>query len=358
MKRWSLKALILCLLFTGCDSGREEYVFANPDPIPPVIEPDAPLQRKRVSDLTLEERERFVTAVKAMKQIPSNYEPDVNAYDYFVVLHQSAFDLDSRAHMHPNFLPWHREFLLRFERELQRAGNDDTLFIPYWDWAHPGEFESVFASDFMGGNGSMDEDFAVTDGPFRKGEWDIVLIDLTPDEHLPEAAEAHGHHGHHERALNFQSVVHFGQDHEADLILSPGPLQRNMGDPRAFFPNNREVFEAISIYRPYDSPPFDTTVPLENSFRNYLEGWWERGSSMHNGIHVFIGGQMGSGTSPNDPVFFLHHAQVDRIWALYQEMWGNESYPEQFLDEQLFEFPGVTVRSTFDLEGHSNIVYR
>ena len=27
---------------------------------------------------------------------------------------------------------------------------------------------------------------------------------------------------------------------------------------------------------------------------------------------------MGPGTSPNDPVFFLHHCNVDRIWALWQ----------------------------------------
>jgi len=27
---------------------------------------------------------------------------------------------------------------------------------------------------------------------------------------------------------------------------------------------------------------------------------------------------MGPGTSPNDPIFFLHHCNIDRIWAGWQ----------------------------------------
>ena len=36
---------------------------------------------------------------------------------------------------------------------------------------------------------------------------------------------------------------------------------------------------------------------------------------MHNLVHRWVGGSMGPGTSPNDPVFFLHHCNVDRIWV-------------------------------------------
>lgn len=32
-----------------------------------------------------------------------------------------------------------------------------------------------------------------------------------------------------------------------------------------------------------------------------------------------VGGSVGAGTSPNDPVFFLHHAQVDRLWATWMQ---------------------------------------
>ena len=34
------------------------------------------------------------------------------------------------------------------------------------------------------------------------------------------------------------------------------------------------------------------------------------------------GGTMLYNTSPNDPVFFLHHANIDRLWAKWQERHG------------------------------------
>src|SRR5829696_1697483 len=38
---------------------------------------------------------------------------------------------------------------------------------------------------------------------------------------------------------------------------------------------------------------------------------------MHNQVHVWIGGDMGPATSPNDPVFYLNHCNVDRIWEAW-----------------------------------------
>jgi hypothetical protein len=32
-------------------------------------------------------------------------------------------------------------------------------------------------------------------------------------------------------------------------------------------------------------------------------------------VHSVIFGDMGPATSPNEPLFFLHHANVDRAWA-------------------------------------------
>ncbi len=34
------------------------------------------------------------------------------------------------------FLPWHRAYLIAFERELRKI--DDTLSLPYWDWENDG----------------------------------------------------------------------------------------------------------------------------------------------------------------------------------------------------------------------------
>lgn len=34
----------------------------------------------------------------------------------------------------------------------------------------------------------------------------------------------------------------------------------------------------------------------------------------HNYIHGFVGGTMGTYTSPRDPIFWLHHCNIDRLW--------------------------------------------
>ena len=31
-----------------------------------------------------------------------------------------------------------------------------------------------------------------------------------------------------------------------------------------------------------------------------------------------MSGDMGTMSSPNDPIFFMHHAQIDGIWAIWQ----------------------------------------
>ena len=49
-----------------------------------------------------------------------------------------------------------------------------------------------------------------------------------------------------------------------------------------------------------------------NTFAPALEG-------IHNSGHVWVGGSMGSiPTAPADPVFWMHHAEIDRIWSVWQ----------------------------------------
>ncbi len=70
--------------------------------------------------------------------------------------------------------------------------------------------------------------------------------------------------------------------------------------------------------------PWDETRNTR-SFRNRLEGWFG-GNILHNRCHRWIGGDMVAGTSPNDPVFWLHHCNVDRIWADWQDRYGVDNY--------------------------------
>jgi tyrosinase len=78
---------------------------------------------------------------------------------------------------------------------------------------------------------------------------------------------------------------------------------------------------AITVTRaPHDANLLPTSAEINavianNNFANFtaqLEGY-------HNGVHVWVGGTMSMiPTAPCDPVFFMHHANIDRIWSQWQ----------------------------------------
>ncbi len=220
--------------------------------------------RKNQATLSVEEKARFINAVLQLK---AN-----GTYDEFVRIHRDAMqDPAMPAHMMPAFLPWHREYLRRLEIELQRI--DPAVTIPYWDWTVDRQHNaSLWGADFLGGNGAPGTR-RVTTGPFAftTGRWTLTVL---------------------------------SQD-------APGPaLRRTFGSPAAL-PTASQVNAVLGL-TPYDSPPWMNSA----GFRPGLE-------DLHNRVHPWVGGPGGSmsgPTSPNDPVFFLHHANLDRLWAQWQAL--------------------------------------
>lgn len=242
--------------------------------------------RRNVANLSQAEKARYVSGCKLLK---TN-----GRYNQFIQLHRDASPMSgpsgtSAAHMGPAFLPWHREFILRFERDLQGVLNDPNFGLPYWDWtdavlSDPASPTSIWTPDFMGGNGDP-----VT-GPFSPGQgW---------------------------------------QTFDPDNPGTPGNLRRNINaSPTSApsLPTQADVNVLLAI-APYDSPPFNMSSgvpPNGPSFRSQLEGFAgapPNQAGMHNRVHVWVGGQMNDvPRSPNDPVFFLHHCNVDRLWAIWQQ---------------------------------------
>lgn len=69
---------------------------------------------------------------------------------------------------------------------------------------------------------------------------------------------------------------------------------------------------------------------------------------IHDGVHGWVGGDMGSiATSAFDPIFWAHHAMIDRVWYLWQLRHGVNNIPANYLDQALF--PGYTVRQVLDV---------
>jgi tyrosinase len=70
----------------------------------------------------------------------------------------------------------------------------------------------------------------------------------------------------------------------------------------------------------------DSVVNFQSGLVNAFESTLE--SLPHNPVHNIIGGAMGSVTvSPRDPIFWLHHANVDRLWAAWVSAGNGRTMP-------------------------------
>lgn len=272
-----------------------------------------------VNDVTA--RDKYIQGVKLLKQensgrttadfgIPGISRP-VSTYDLFVVWHQRAMMRltppgnsagRNSAHRGPVFLPWHRVMLLLLEQNLQRVLNDTTFGLPYWDWAADGDRPApqqleapIWGTNCMGGQG-----FPVATGPFafqaaNPASWRVRI-----------ATNASGNLASVNRGLRRA----FAAGGVATLPKTPHQ-------------------QAALLLTPYDVATWDVGSV---GFRNRVEGWnsgvvppetW-----LHNRVHVWVGGDMAPSTSPNDPVFYLNHCNVDRIWEKWLQSNGRPYLPD------------------------------
>jgi tyrosinase len=68
--------------------------------------------------------------------------------------------------------------------------------------------------------------------------------------------------------------------------------------------------------------------------------------SIHDGIHMWVGGTMGDiSVAAYDPLFWAHHCMIDRLWYLWQLKHPGTHPPAILLDRALPPFP-MTVRQT------------
>lgn len=240
--------------------------------------------------------------------IPGPAQP-VSTYDLIVVWHVIAMmtptpsptppEGRNAAHRGPVFLPWHRFMLRQLELNLQRVLGDQNFGLPYWDWAADGEKQPedqinspLFKPEALGGSG-----VPITTGPFVFDPGD---------------------------SSSFR--VRIDTDSNGDLEQTNRGLERELGQDIATLPNKADVAGALQV-TPYDQTPWTASSA---GFRNQVEGWvGADGPGLHNRVHVWIGGDMSPASSPNDPVFFLNHCNVDRIWEAWMQQHGRAYLPAQ-----------------------------
>lgn len=201
---------------------------------------------------------------------------------------------DQAGNIHHPFLFWHRAYLLKLEKLLQQQ--EPNVSLPWWDWRS----------------------------------------EQTRREGIPRSVSQATVNGQANPLNRFRMILRgtssTGQSVNINRFTIMSPRQ-------PFLIGLRQRTLALS----------DMDVPdlyRVNDFRQFSEslrvGW-------HNFIHGWVGGDMGSvDTAAFVPIFYLHHCNVDRIFAIWQTMHGVNSIPSHMLDRVLDPFR-MTARQVLDI---------
>ncbi|KAI5841724.1 hypothetical protein BZA05DRAFT_464252 [Tricharina praecox] len=214
-----------------------------------------PVVRQEWRSLTEDMRSEYVAAVQCLTTKDSRLNSTMSLYDDFAYVHR---ELDTTIHEVSLFFPWHRYFVQTYEDALRDCGY--TGHATYWDWSldYSDPFSApVFNTDSTGFGGDGD----ATTTCVATG----VLADLTvkvPDTHCLQ------------RSFSADAFLEY-----ADPVMVNATL-------------------AITMY---------------SLFRPGME------DGPHRSAHGGVRGDMLHNYSPNDPIFFLHHTNVDRLWWTWQQ---------------------------------------
>ncbi|KAK4142681.1 uncharacterized protein C8A04DRAFT_38068 [Dichotomopilus funicola] len=264
-------------------------------------------RRKEWSTLSKEDKHAFITAIHCLNTLPAR-TPLTTApgarflYDDFIVTH---IHQTPAVHASGLFLPFHRHLVHLFQNTL-RTHCAYHAPLPYWDWtktyADPRNADVFDGSEYsLGGNGvyvpgrnptrislpgGLSKDIppatgggCVTSGPFAEGRFEVRLGPVGYEPRGPE-----GGLGYNPRCLTRDLSPEFGYGTRPSAVTE--------------LVDGCEDVECFSVGM--DAP---RGVPggIHGS------GHWQVGL---NALDVYA--------SPSDPVFWLHHAHVDRVWALWQ----------------------------------------
>ncbi|KAH8896868.1 Di-copper centre-containing protein [Thozetella sp. PMI_491] len=284
------------------------------------------IARREYSTLSNNEKLAYTKAVKCLMASPSKISPGLapgakSRYDDFVATHvnQTGF-----IHFTGNFFHWHRYYIWAFEAALRNECGYQG-WLPYWNWAKSSKdplnspyFDGSPYS--QGGNGIWAPHNCTRpapEGPYcipvvqgrgggcvQTGPYAGIPTNISatgPSLVAPDAPIPGPFLGYQPRCIR--------RDISVDLS------QRFGNEAHTFYILTAPIFQGSSI------GPFQAY--FEGGSWTYPQGTipgadWDIGQ--HGTGHFTFAGDPGGDifNSPGDPMFWLLHANVDRIWWIWQ----------------------------------------
>jgi tyrosinase len=264
-----------------------------------------PAVRKEWRELTKTEKDDYFRAALCLRKLPKSKYADIETVatrmDDLVHTH---FSLNLDIHFVANFLPWHRWFV-QLHEDLLRNECGFTGTQPYWDWSIDADAEDMYNSPIFdpvsgfGGDGkrtdSNEPGFqrCVVDGPFANTN--LTLGMGWPDMNIV---------GDRLHCFTRELNGGLGYDENGNQIL---------GDMQVTAYNSKVMNTIYAFDKFADMEMMLEGLPHAQSLSSLSLSLPVHTDTII--VHSVIFGDMGPATSPNEPLFFLHHANVDRAWA-------------------------------------------
>ncbi|KAH8705451.1 tyrosinase [Talaromyces proteolyticus] len=234
---------------------------------------ETPPTRREWRSFWPHEKQNYIHAVQCLQGLPSQITNQGTLFDDFVYVHMWE---GWKSHDAASFLPWHRAFLHIYEQTLAKKCHYRGS-MPYWDWEV--DWQNLANSSIwdpeegFGGEGdpnsplSPGDGHCLIDGPFKGAQRLYFNGEVNP------------------HCLG-RAFIHFETQQKGAL------------SGFHFRPENMGMLKTASDF---------------NKFREILE------DAAHNALHWGIRGDFSSISAGNDPIFWLHHAQLDRLWWHWQQ---------------------------------------
>lgn len=298
--------------------------LCDPSEVKPFVFGNEPLRtRKSFYDLSDNEVKNLCKAVGYMRnQIPLG---DPLHWETYTKMHSkhctSADEMNPQVHWGWHFLPWHRAYIFFLERILANilrnnfdVDNSANFAYPYWDWVNHKEMPNTKERELRGLASPL-FGYDLTQQNMVKGDnlgFDNLALyngnrgptieknKMTPDNETQPDSKQH-----------IQECINFMSPEYVKLMLTT-PWEQFGGKPVIDKVNGPGLLE----------------------------------SGAHNDGHDWVGTRYGCNRDMGtlryaalDPIFFMHHGNIDRIWSLYKnEMpdvngpWGQQVYVFPDLD--------------------------
>ncbi|OEL37677.1 (+)-larreatricin hydroxylase, chloroplastic [Dichanthelium oligosanthes] len=259
--------------------------------------------------------EKYRKALAAMKALPDS---DPRSFASQAAIHQAYCDghyrydptkVDAPFDVHFSwiFAPWHRMYIYFYERILGSLIGDDAFALPYWNWDAPAGM-------------SLPDIFKDTGSPLYDAKRNPAHLDAYVNLDILNADDT---------IIPFDpQAVQYNQVVQNNLCTLYVQMMRN---------SKAQHFLGDKFCARYPGTVSSgTSGSLESMAHTSVHVWAGDPASSelgHDG-QQHTGADMGFlATAGRDPVFYSHHANVDRMWHLWATKLGRTNFDDpEWLD--------------------------